>query len=43
MGRRLAISRSIIDSPNGWLLATSNPGRGATFHFTLPTTLEAHT
>ena len=36
MGLGLAVCRSIITAHNGKLWATNNPGRGATFHFTLP-------
>jgi signal transduction histidine kinase len=36
-GMGLAISRSIIESHRGRLWATPNDGRGASFHFTLPT------
>jgi len=39
-GMGLAISRSIIESHAGRLWATPNDGRGATFHFTVPTTVE---
>jgi signal transduction histidine kinase len=36
-GMGLAITRSIIDAHGGRVWATANDGRGATFHFTLPT------
>jgi len=35
----LAISRSIVESHGGRLWATPHDGRGAAFHFTLPTTI----
>jgi len=38
----LAISCSIVESHGGRLWATAHDGRGATFHFTLPTQMTEH-
>jgi len=40
-GMGLPISRSIIESHGGRLWATSNPERGASFHFNLPNEVES--
>jgi C4-dicarboxylate-specific signal transduction histidine kinase len=43
LGMGLAISRSIIEAHGGQIWASSNSEGGATFHFTLPTTVEVCT
>ena len=41
-GMGLSISRSIVESHSGRLWAADNSSRGASFHVTLPTSVEAH-
>jgi PAS domain S-box-containing protein len=41
-GMGLPISRSIVETHGGRLWATSDTGRGASFHFTLPCEVESH-
>ena len=41
IGMGLPISRSIVESHGGRMWATGNPGRGATFQFSVPVTVAA--
>ena len=42
MGMGLSISQSIIAAHDGEIWVTRNPGRGVTFHFTLPAARSSH-
>ena len=40
-GLGLAVARQFVEAHKGRIWAESNPGKGATFHFTLPLALDA--